>query len=156
MLKPLKTLVRFTRQDRNLVLRAATTLVVSWVRLRVQGIEELRAWAARPGNGTVAAKRLAWAVMKVSRRVPGTTCLSEALALQHLLSESGHRSELIIGVNISHGRFSAHAWLLFDDEILIGGDSVENYKLLAAWSTYGACRAPDSNKRGRRELSGSV
>ena len=40
MLKPLKAFMGLTRQDRTLVLRAATTLVVSWVRLRVQGIEE--------------------------------------------------------------------------------------------------------------------
>ena len=156
MLKPLTTFIGFTRQDRALVLHAATTLVVCWVRLRVQGIEEIRAWAARPGNGMVAAKQLAWAVKTVSLRVPGTTCLSKVLALQHLLSENGHRSEIIIGVDNSHGRFSAHAWLLFDDEILIGGDLVQNYKLLAAWSTHGAFRAADPSKRGRYEFSGSV
>jgi hypothetical protein len=156
MLKPLKTFIRFTRQDRALVLRAAITLVACWVRLRVQGTEEIRAWAARPGNETVSAKRLAWAVKTVSLRVPGTTCLSKALALQHLLSKNGHRSEVIIGVDNSHAGFSAHAWLLFDDEILIGEDSVENYKLLAAWSTHGAFRAPDANKRRRYEFPGSV
>lgn len=156
MLKAVKTFIRFTRQDRTLVLRAAITLVVCWVRLRVQGTENIRTWAIRPGNGTVEAKQLAWAVRALSSRVPGTTCLSKALALQHLLSENGHRSEVRIGVDKSHGRFSAHAWLLFDDEILIGGGSVENYKLLAAWSTHGGCRVANPNKRGRYELSGSV
>ncbi|MGA8172282.1 MAG: lasso peptide biosynthesis B2 protein [Methylocystis sp.] len=131
-----------------MVLRAARTLVVSWVRLRVQGIEEIQAWAARPGNGTLDAKRLAWAIETASRRTPGATCLSKALALQHLLSANGHKSELIIGVDNSLGRFSAHAWLVFDGEILIGGSSVENHRTLASWSTHVASREADQTKQG--------
>jgi hypothetical protein len=148
MLKPLKTFILLTRQDRNLVLRAATALVVCWARLRVQGIKEIQAWAARPGSGTVEAKRLAWAVETASRRAPGTTCLSKALALQHLLSANGRGSELMIGVDNSQGRFSAHAWLVVDGEILIGGCSVENHQTLATWSTTVASREADQPKQG--------
>jgi hypothetical protein len=156
MLRQLKTFIRFTQQDRNLVLRATTALVVCRVRLRLQGIEKIRAWASRRGNGTAAPSQLTWAIEIVSRRVPGTTCLSKALALQHLLSESGHRSELKIGVDNAQEGFVAHAWLLFDEEILIGGGAAEKYKLLAAWPTYGAFREADPDKQERHEFSGSV
>jgi hypothetical protein len=135
MLKPLKTFFRFKRQDRALVLRAMATMVISLVRLRAQGVEEVQLWAARPGNGVVEAKRLAWAVMAASRRVPRATCLVQALTLQHLLSKNGHGSELIIGVDNSEGQFSAHAWLVFDGEILIGDLSFVKYKCLSTWST---------------------
>ena len=148
MLKPLKTFMRLTRQDRKLVLRAATALVVSWARLRVQGIKELQAWAARPGSGTIEAKQLAWAVETASRRAPGATCLSKALALQHLLSANGHKSELVIGVDNSRGRFSAHAWLVVDGEILIGGCSVEDHRMLATWSTHIVSREADQTEQG--------
>jgi len=156
MLRQLKTFVRFTQQDRNLVLRATTALVVCRVRLRLQGIEKIRAWASRRGNGRAAPSQLAWAMEIVSRRVPGTTCLSKALALQHLLSGNGHRSELIIGVDNAQGGFLAHAWLRFDEKILIGGDAVEKYKRLAAWPTYGAVRETDPDKQDRHEFSRSV
>ena len=135
MLRPLKTFIRFSPQDRRLVLRAVITLIITLLRLRTQEVEELRFWAARPGNGSFAAMHLAWAVTTASRRIPGATCLAQALALQHLLSNNGHESELVIGVDKSDGGFSAHAWLTFNDEILIGGSSAENYKSIVNWST---------------------
>jgi hypothetical protein len=79
-------------------------------------------------------EQLTWAVKVASRRVPGVTCLSQAIALQRLLSGNGRCSELRIGVDNSAGRFTAHAWLILNDRILIGGSALENYKLLATWS----------------------
>lgn len=140
MFKPLQTFLKFTGYERYLLLQVAVTLVVSCVRLRTRSIEENHIWACRAGSGKTPAKQLAWAVKIISRRVPFGTCLSRALALQHLLSANGQKSELVIGVRNSHGRFSAHAWLVCDDEILIGGDAVDEHKSLAAWSTHGASR----------------
>lgn len=133
----LRTFIRLTPKDQKLVLRAIIVLAVCWVRLRIQAIEKIRAWAARPGNGAIPAQQLTWAVKTASRRVPRVTCLSQALALQHLLSGNGHCSELRIGVDNSDGQFTAHAWLILNDRVLIGGSALENYKLLAAWSARG-------------------
>jgi hypothetical protein len=135
MLKPLKTFLGFSAQDRRLVARAVITLIIALARLRTQEVDRVRFWAARRGYGSFAADHLAWAVATASRRSPGATCLVQAVALQHLLSDSGHESELVIGVDKSDGDFAAHAWLVFNDEKLIGGSSAGNYKSIIKWST---------------------
>ena len=33
------------------------------------------------------------------------------------------------------GQFTAHAWLVHNGRVLIGGAEMENYKFLAAWAT---------------------
>jgi Transglutaminase-like superfamily len=148
-MKALDTLLRMTPQERKLVVKAVITLALCGMRMRVQGFGQLKAWAIQSGNGTTPAEQLAWAMKVASRRVPGNTCLSQALSLQHLLSRNGHCSELRIGVGNSDGRFTAHAWLTLNDRVLIGGSVLENYKLLAMWSTRGglvhdAPRGPSS------------
>jgi Transglutaminase-like superfamily len=127
--------VRLSHQDKRLVLGAVITLAVCQVRLLVQNTDKLYAWATQPGNGTATVERLARAVEIASRRTPGTTCLSSALVLQRLLAKNGHGSELRIGVAKDDGRFSAHAWLIHDSQILIGASHVEKYQSLAVWKT---------------------
>ena len=71
---------------------------------------------------TDAVQTVAWAVHTGSRYVPSATCLTQALAGQILLARYGYASELRIGVAQASGRdFEAHAWLLYDDEVVIGG-----------------------------------
>lgn len=136
-MKALGTFLHMTPQEKRLVVEAVITLAVCGMRMRLQSFGQLKAWAIQCGDGTTPAERLAWAVQVASRRVPGSTCLSQALSLQHLLSRNGHCSELRIGVGNSDGGFTAHAWLSLNDRILIGGSVLENYKLLAMWSTRG-------------------
>ena len=66
-------------------------------------------------------------------RIPATTCLPQALSLQQLLSHNGLNSELRIGVDRVDGQFVAHAWLLFDGRVLIGGEDLANYQVIADW-----------------------
>jgi hypothetical protein len=78
--------------------------------------------------------RLVWAVRNASRTVPRATCLTQALALQFLLAWSGQRSQIRVGVAQGEdGRFLAHAWLVSDGRILIGGPEreVQRYTQLA-------------------------
>jgi hypothetical protein len=103
------------------------------IALRFVAIERVRAWAARVTPGTKPVDRIVWAVDAVSRRLPGTACLSSALALQRLLSRQGHASELHIGVARREERFSAHAWLVHDGRILMGESERDHFTQLVAW-----------------------
>jgi transglutaminase superfamily protein len=74
-----------------------------------------------------------WAVRRVSRAVPGATCLTQALAAQVLLSRRGYASRLRIGVAHAPGDgLRAHAWLESDGLIVLGGAPVEAYTPLSA------------------------
>jgi len=67
-------------------------------------------------------ERLAWAVRRIAERIPDASCLTRAQALQIMLSRRGISSQLVLGVLKSkNDAFRAHAWLLKDGEIVIGG-----------------------------------
>lgn len=119
--------------DRRLLLRALATIVRVRVLLRLQPVDRLRAWAQQKKPGHAPPGQLAWAVRTAARRVPGATCLVQALALQRLLSQQGHASELHIGVARHDQSFEAHAWLTHHGEILIGADRHEDFTPLVAW-----------------------
>lgn len=97
---------------------ALWVLPFRWVRARVD--------ARRPGlprPGEVPAGRWAWAVRVAARRIPGASCLTQALALQWLLARAGQSARIHVGVAKQGARgFEAHAWLESRGEILIGGD----------------------------------
>lgn len=73
---------------------------------------------------------IVWAVRHTSRLVPKATCLTQSLVVRLLLARSGHDSRIRIGVsNSNDGKFEAHAWVLYDGLIVIGGtdESVARY-----------------------------
>jgi hypothetical protein len=70
---------------------------------------------------------LARAVSAVARRIPGATCLTQALALDLLLRRRGVVARLVVGVSNRGERFGAHAWLEYEGRVLIGGD-VRHYQ----------------------------
>jgi Transglutaminase-like superfamily len=80
---------------------------------------------------------IVWAVRTVSRYFPGASCLTQALAAQALLARSNHQSRIEIGVVKEGERFAAHAWLMCDERIVLGGPDVTRYALLAAWEVNG-------------------
>ena len=134
-MRPVATFIALPGADRLLLLRAMTLLAAVRLGLRLLSVERLRAWSSRRGDGGVPADRLAWAVRIARRRLPGTSCLAAALALQRMLSVEGHESELHIGVARTDGDFAAHAWLTHKGEILVGEEEHEDYTRLVAWRT---------------------
>lgn len=65
---------------------------------------------------------VAWSVAAASRLVPGATCLTQALAGQRLLARHGLGSRVRIGVRPGPaGELLAHAWLLREERVLLGG-----------------------------------
>jgi hypothetical protein len=135
-MRRLRRLVAMTREERSLLLRAVFTVSATRVALWILPIEAVRrivARAARTRGNPVPVDSSAWAVTVVSRYVPGATCLTQALAVQALLTRSGHGSRLEIGVAREAGRFEAHAWVVCGDRIVVGGPEVERYVRLTGW-----------------------
>lgn len=66
--------------------------------------------------------RVASGVEAAARRVPGASCLTQALAGRALLARLGQRSTIRIGIDRhSPGALRAHAWLICDGVIVLGG-----------------------------------
>ena len=126
----LRAFARLSRNDRVLLLQAFACLASCSVRLRFQGFAKLQAWATEVGRGALAVDRLYWAVKVALRLMPAATCLCQALALQRLLARHGHISDLRIGVKKSSNGLRAHAWLVHDGRVLIGGSQSDQYKQL--------------------------
>ena len=127
------TFLALPRRDRLLLLEAAATIVGVRLALRFVNANRLRGRAGHLKAGATPAERIAWAVKVASRRMPGTTCLVAALALQRLLGGQGHVSELVIGVARTRSEFAAHAWVVCGGEILVGADAGQDYARLLAW-----------------------
>lgn len=85
------------------------------------------------GGAQPSVEDVAWAVRRVSRAVPGATCLTQALAARLLLSRRGHDSRLEIGVSRAAGsRLRAHAWLETNNVVVLGGRDAAGYTPLSA------------------------
>jgi hypothetical protein len=79
-------------------------------------------------------ERMEWAVRAASRPIPRATCLTQALALHHLLARAGYASGIHIGVaKEPGGGFLAHAWVEHDGATLLNSASeVAHYSQLLA------------------------
>jgi hypothetical protein len=80
------------------------------------------------------AHKIVWAVRSASMFVPRASCLTQALAAQILLSDSGYYADLRIGVARSGTSgtdpLTAHAWLEKDGKVILGGPMCD-YKPLS-------------------------
>lgn len=70
--------------------------------------------------------RRAHAIGRAARFVPRASCLTQALALQSVLSSCGEVSSLVLGVDKSTKpgakiNFEAHAWIEWQGRVIIGG-----------------------------------
>jgi Transglutaminase-like superfamily len=85
-------------------------------------------WPVKATPAVRAIRRVVWAVQVASRRVPGASCLTQALAAKLLLARWGVPSQLRIGVaRGEQGNFQAHAWLEAVGQVVIGDVGLERY-----------------------------
>lgn len=135
----LKRFAALSSQDRYLLLRALCLVAavrIGLFLLPFRTIQRLAARARRRARPIHSVGRCVWAVRASSRYVPGATCLTQALAAQVLLAESGFDSRIEIGVTKDEQRrFRAHAWVVCGEEIVIGGAEADRYVPLTAWDT---------------------
>lgn len=90
-------------------------------------------WPARDAGSPGQTARLSYLVRRVSRAVPGATCLTQAVALKWMLARRRIGCRLRIGVRHEPGAaFAAHAWLETPAHgvILGGAQSPAQYKPL--------------------------
>jgi hypothetical protein len=141
-MRKIRRFAQLTRPERLVLLRALLVVGVAratlWV-LPVDAARKMAGWAAAGAAGH-SLKQLIWAVRATSRCLPGATCLTQALAAQALLARSGYASRVEIGVaktkmetgetHDAERRFQAHAWLVCQGQVVLGGQQIEQYSSL--------------------------
>ena len=121
----LKKFASVSAPERQLLLQ--TALVVGAIRVALwlfpfSTVQRLASRASGNAHQSHDVKRVVWAVRAVSRCVPAATCLTQAMAAQFLLTRLGYASRVQIGVAKDNLRgFEAHAWLVHEESILLGG-----------------------------------
>ncbi|SRR6266568_1331567 len=126
----LRKLLRLSPAELSLVVQAALLLGAIGLGLRLLPFGRLRRLLdrlSRSGDGArplgqLPAERVAWAIERVSRVVPGTrSCLAQALAAQVLLARRGQEACVRIGVaRDTDGPLHAHAWVESEGRIVVG------------------------------------
>lgn len=142
--------------DYMALLLALCTVPAAWVALRLvpfrRLIREDEAEMPRPKKRTLRAfdRRICWAVEAVGHRLfRRRPCLVQALAGKWLLQRRGLSPRLQIGVQRTQASIRAHAWLVFNQEIIVGGeDSARVYQAFT-----GLDAAVHSDARSRLSLS---
>lgn len=75
-------------------------------------------------------KRVMWGVMVSSRYIVSSTCLTRGLT-GHILARWYHyHTSVRIGVGKFEGEFEAHAWLVYEGEVVLGLAEKEYVELL--------------------------
>jgi hypothetical protein len=120
--------------DRRLIALAAVLHVIVAVAIRALPFARVRALldrlavlGPRPRAITNVDARVVHAVHAVAARLPGATCLTEALVAQCLLARHRCETALCFGVarDRTNGRpFEAHAWLEQSGSGLIGARAI--------------------------------
>ena len=117
---------RFGKLGSTAALYVSALLIVAAVRIALTVSGYRGVLRTVPDNLTlVAPDPMVWrasrAVTLMARLIPKASCLTQALALQLMLGYRGYLSELQIGVKQDETGVAAHAWLLSNGRIAIGG-----------------------------------
>jgi len=149
--------------DQWLLVQASSLMLALHVALRVLPFTSVRRHldrvagrgrrreAGAPGR-EVDAGRIIWAVRAAASRLPGTTCLIEALAADTMLRRCGHPSSLKIGVRRgSLTPLDAHAWVECHGRPVVGDTpALAEYAALSytSFSTASQTAPSDPSDRG--------
>lgn len=81
-------------------------------------------------------RRVQWAVSAAARHsIVEFVCFPQALAGYTMLWQRGIRSTLVYGVARSaEGELLAHTWLTVGHEILLGGETAQEFTAIERWS----------------------
>jgi hypothetical protein len=135
----MRRLVKFLRleaADKRLVCASFAAIAAFWLGLRVLGYDFMRRFVRLShAPSRVSPERVSWAVTTSAKLFPSRICLALALAGQYLLARAGHPSQIRVGVApTANGRFTAHAWLICGERIVLGGaeqDLAAAYRVIA-------------------------
>jgi hypothetical protein len=149
-MRGLKRFAQLSASERRILMRVLLVVGVARTSLWVLPVEAARGAVSRAATGAAgdSVEQVVWAVRVVSRYLPGATCLTQAIAAQALLTHSGFPSQVEIGVtkdqkddrdnvhnkNKTDARgFHAHAWVVCQGQVVLGGRHVERYNSLMVW-----------------------
>ena len=123
--------------EKILLFRVWCILIIVRSALALKPFKKVRDWLddystpQKKLQNKIDPKRLAWLVDVAGRFVfRDKPCLTTALVLQMLLARRGHPTNIKIGIRKNEkGKIQAHAWLLHDEEIVIGNiPDLDEYK----------------------------
>jgi hypothetical protein len=127
-----------SRSDKAILFSCVSVVAAARLGLTLLSYRTVRRWVPTGAGKELASddevRRLAWGVRNAARMVPGASCLTQALAAQFLLARSGRRSQIQVGVaQDPEGRVLAHAWLISNGRVVIGGTprELQRYRFLA-------------------------
>jgi len=132
----LRILARLTPADRARLAEAVVLIVCVRIGLHVLSFPELTRRLDRRAHASSkqrdALSRITWAAAAVTRRLPGTTCLAEALTACTMLRRHGYDATLRIGARSGASTvLEAHAWVECRGEVVIGHvPELEDYAVL--------------------------
>jgi hypothetical protein len=132
----LKRFVQLTGSERLLLIRVAIVVGTIRVALWFLPADTVRRVSVRVARGTSGSvKQLVWAVETVSRYTPQATCLTQALAAQALLFQSGFPSQVEIGVAKDElRRLQTHAGVVCYGQVVLGGQHASHYNSVMIWN----------------------
>jgi hypothetical protein len=132
----LKRFFQLNQAERCILLRVGIVLGVTRGALWFLPTDTVRRISDKVARGTAGSvEQLVWAVETMSRYLPYTTCLTQALAAQALLSRSGFPAQVEIGVAKDDGRrLCAHAWVVCYGQVVLGGQQSRHYNSVMIWN----------------------
>jgi hypothetical protein len=124
-----RTFGALAASERAVLLRALATVITVRAALWllpsptiVRSVSRLAAGPEPRRARDVPLDRLVWAIQAAARRVPGASCLTQAIAGLLLLRRHGYAARFCVGVaRGAAGDVRAHAWLERDGKVVIGG-----------------------------------
>ena len=135
---PVARFAALSTSEKIYLLKCVPVVAAVRVGLTLLSYRTLKRWVPRGSAQLDAARhdlrRVSWGVRNAARVVPGASCLTQALAAQFLLARAGHASNIHIGVaKDDAGHVIAHAWLVCDGRVVVGGSirEVRRYSFLA-------------------------
>lgn len=120
----------------GLLLRALSVVVCFRILLYFRTYRQLSAHIrVRPATiGNCPNPRLvAWAIKTTASIVPTANCLTQALSTQYILARAGTTAVVRVGIaQDENGRVEAHAWVLENGAIILGGttETLKKYAVL--------------------------
>ena len=153
MIETLRKIARLDWDRRWLLAEAVVVHAVMNVFVRVMSASWIRRRTATPrvrGRASSAPTSVRWAVANAAARLPGSTCLTSALAAHLMLTRRGGEAVVRFGVAPPAARGGTprfHAWVECDGrgvdvvdvvDIFIGAESLESYRALESCSATAA------------------
>lgn len=137
--RPVRSRVWAHRREILLLAEAVRELALAAVTLKLRPFARVARDLTRPAGSAVVgdpdllSKRVRWAVLAASRRVPWrSVCFEQAIAAQRMLGRRGVAADLVYGVRKSEQGLDAHVWLrLADGWTVVGGEQAGLFRPIA-------------------------